>query len=203
MLREFTAYAVLWFGAIWASGAFAQPELASTREEHTMRIQFETSTEKNSWRAVNDGVMGGRSSGRPTFENGRMIFSGETNTTGGGFSSIRIPIERGSLKGVSGLMMRIKSDGRTYKILLRTDAVVRGRQISFQAPIPETKKGDWADVFVPFEKIRASIFGQPIEGVEFIAADATSLGIIIADGKDGSFRLEVDWLEASLNPQFY
>ncbi|MEL7485448.1 MAG: CIA30 family protein, partial [Planctomycetota bacterium] len=41
------------------------------------------------WIAVNDNVMGGRSSGGPAFDDGVLTFAGTTNTNGGGFSSIR------------------------------------------------------------------------------------------------------------------
>ena len=41
------------------------------------------------WITVNDNVMGGRSEGGFSFKKKRLIFSGITNTNGGGFSSIR------------------------------------------------------------------------------------------------------------------
>jgi len=43
----------------------------------------------NQWSVTVDGVMGGRSTGSVTFQDGMMIFSGSINLNGGGFSSVR------------------------------------------------------------------------------------------------------------------
>lgn len=166
------------------------------QEECYMKIDFDSATESNYWQAVNDGVMGGQSSGGPDFENGTMVFNGVLNTNGGGFSSIRRPIVEGSLDGASGLKMHIKSDGRTYKLSLRTNTAHQDRQVSFQAPISSTAPGKWEEVFVTFDSISASLFGRPVEGAEFDVAAVNSLGIIIADNRDGPFRFETNLIEA-------
>ena len=73
-----------------------------------MIIDFENPRSVNDWKAVNDGVMGGRSRGGPSFENGYMVFEGRINTDGGGFSSVRTDIDRGSLESSSGLKLRVR-----------------------------------------------------------------------------------------------
>ena len=66
------------------------------------------------WVTVNDGVMGGRSTGGPSFADGLMTFSGVTNTNGGGFSSIRsAPVEL-DLSIYAGLRLNVIGDGRRY-----------------------------------------------------------------------------------------
>ena len=172
------------------------PSSFTSNEICSMKIDFKSSEETELWEAVNDGVMGGLSSGGPEFDNGRMVFSGVLNTNGGGFSSIRRSIDPGSLEGVPGILMRVKPDNRNYRITLRTDATDRGQKISFQAPIPATAPGSWADVFVSFDTISPSVFGRLVHGVEFDETAATSVGIIIADKKNGPFRLEIDSIES-------
>lgn len=159
-----------------------------------MYMNFETSAEAQSWRAVNDGVMGGLSSGGPRFENGHMIFQGIINTNGGGFSSVRSPVLKGALSDASGINLRVRSDGRDYKLTLRSSAAWRGRRVSFQASIPRSEVGEWAEVFVPFSKLRGTIFGRSIRGAIFDKDAVVELGIILADGQDGPFRLDVDWV---------
>ncbi len=160
-----------------------------------MRINFDEPLPRSAWSAVNDGVMGGRSSGGPSYENGYMVFGGVINTNGGGFSSVNTGLQPGMLTGVSGIKLRVRSDGRSYKLTMRTDARFRGRSIAFQAPIPETPLGEWADVMVSFEDLRPSIFGRPLRGATFDPSEVFVLGIILSDGIDGPFRLEVDSLE--------
>lgn len=161
-----------------------------------MRVTFDDPELQSVWRPVNDGVMGGRSSGGPRFEDDRMIFEGVINTNGGGFSSVRAPVLRGYLADMSALKLRVKSDGRGYKLTLRTSMTFRGRSVAFQAPIPKTTPGDWVEVSLPFSDLEASIFGRPIGDVPFDAADVRTIGIILSDGQDGPFKLELDWLEA-------
>lgn len=160
----------------------------------SMEIDFKTA-KASDWRAVNDGVMGGLSSGGPSFENDHMVFSGTINTNGGGFSSVRAPLEPGLLKEAIGLSLKVNSDGRVYKITFRTDARYGWRQISFQAPLPETPKGEWAEVYVPFSDLKASVFGRPIRGANFNKNKVEEIGIILADGRDGPFTIKVDWIK--------
>ena len=188
---------VLTLAGFPASNGLAQnPAPQAPQDECPMEISFADPDAGDYWRAVNDGVMGGRSSGGPSFQNGAMVFKGNINTNGGGFSSVRARMEQGALEGSSGLKMRVKSDGRIYKITMRTDLRYRSRRISFQAEIPLTPKGEWAEVDVSFSTLEASLFGRPISGARFAAKDVRELGIILADGKDGPFQLEVEWIKS-------
>jgi len=160
-----------------------------------MYMDFQAASETQLWRAVNDGVMGGLSSGGPRFENGSMTFQGVINTNGGGFSSVRSPVQDGVLSTSSGIKLRLRSNGRDYKLTFRTNVVRWGRRISFQAPIPRTPIGEWAEVTVQYSDLRGTIFGRRVRGATFDRSAVTEIGIILADGRDGSFRLDVDWLK--------
>lgn len=161
-----------------------------------MRIDFTSKDTAEYWTAVNDGVMGGRSSGGPTFDNDYMRFDGTINTNGGGFSSIRALMGRGALANTEGVKIKVRTDGRAYKLSLRTGQTFRGRSIAFQAPLPVTDTNSWQEVFIPYSDLKGSIFGRPVSGVTFRKSDAQQIGFIIADGKDGPFRLDVEWIEA-------
>lgn len=186
MLRIFLITLIAWMTL--SLSATAQMRAC---DKHT---NFETIAETKVWRAVNDGVMGGLSSGGPRFDNGVMIFQGVINTYGGGFSSVRSPVQNGAFAKASGVKLRVKSDGRAYKLTLRSNATWRGRRISFQAPIPRSKAGEWAEVIVPFAELRGSLFGRRIRGAQFDKTSVIEMGIILSDGRDGPFRLEVDWM---------
>lgn len=161
-----------------------------------MDLEFNSAMTVQAWKSVNDGVMGGLSSGGPRYENESLVFEGVINTNGGGFSSIRLPLAQGSLAGYSGLKFRVKSDGRVYKLTLRGATRFRGRSVSFQAPLPASPQGAWADVMVDFASLEPTIFGQALSGVEFDITQVQEMGLIIADGKDGPFRLKVKSLGA-------
>ena len=164
-----------------------------------MDMRFNTQNSVDAWRVINDGVMGGRSFGGPKFADGVMVFKGHINTNGGGFSSIRLEVEAGLLTQAESLSLRIKSDGRAYKMSFRSDARHRGRPVSFQAPIPQTEAGQWREVRVPLSGLRASLFGQSVDGASFDTSKIWEIGFIIADGQDGPFRLEIESFKACPN----
>jgi hypothetical protein len=179
------------------SALFAQdnpPEVRSS-SDCPLQISMDTVDAVSYWRSVNDGVMGGLSSGGPEFDETHMVFSGVINTDGGGFSSIRAQVANGAFASMDMLKLRVKSDGRVYKATFRTDARYGWRDVSFQAPLPVKTTGEWIDVMVPFTDLRPSVFGRPVQGVKFDASKVKSIGIILADGQDGPFRLEVESME--------
>ncbi|WP_418152455.1 CIA30 family protein [Litorimonas sp. RW-G-Af-16] len=120
-----------------------------------------------------------------------MVFDGVINTNGGGFSSVRRDVTPGLLREATGLTLNVRSDGREYKVTMKTQARLRGRYISFQGVIPPSAPGEWAVVTVNFDDLKASIFGRPVRGASFAPAEVSEIGIIIADGQDGPFELHV------------
>ncbi len=162
-----------------------------------MTINFTDPEAVSSWRVVNDGVMGGRSEGTRFHEDGAMVFRGTINTQGGGFSSIRTDVEPGALAGADGVRLRLRSDGRAYRMTFRTSERWRGRSVSYQAAIPASPDGEWTEVTVPLTGMDTSVFGRSVRAAPFDPADARELGIILADGRDGPFRLEIAKIEGA------
>ena len=146
------------------------------------------------WHTVNDNVMGGRSQGLVHIDDGILQFEGALNTNGGGFASIRRSIEPGTFSHAAGLVLRVKSDGRGYRLTLRGEQQFRGRAVSYQANFPTLPKGQWRDIRIEFDALKPSLFGQPVAVAPLSLASVGSIGIIIADGIDGPFKLQVDSL---------
>ena len=164
-------------------------------------IHFADPAEADRWRVVDDGVMGGKSEGRLAFENDAMAFSGEIVTDGGGFSSVRRPLEPGDLAGATGLTLRVKHDGRGHRLLLRDGTRVPwGGEVMYAAPLPVPAEGDpadWHEVTVDFDDLEASFHGRDAsEADAFDPADASEIGLILSDGVDGPFEVSVAWMQA-------
>jgi len=171
------------------STALAMPQSAPSKMECAMYMNFENTA--SGWQAVNDGVMGGKSSGGSEVQGSLLVFEGILNTDGGGFSSVRTPVNPGDLAGAEGLTLRVKSDGRAYRVTMRTDKKNLFRPVSFNIDIPRSKAGEWETVTARFDTVKASVWGRSLSGVAFNPAKINEIGIIIADGRDGPFRLEV------------
>ena len=157
---------------------------------------FAVDAENLSWFIVNDVVMGGRSSGGPTFADSVMLFEGEINTDGGGFSSVRVRLGVNALAGFTELVVRARTDGRAYKLILEDGLASRDRRVSQQGSIDFADTTDWQTVRVPFADLDPKIFGRAVNTEAFRPDLATQLGVMISDGADGPFRIEIDWIDA-------
>ena len=156
---------------------------------------FERDEANQSWAVVNDDVMGGRSLGGLSFVGGILVFEGEIDTNGGGFSSLRLPLEPETLVGIDRIELRARPDDRSYMVTFDDDLASRDRRVSHRAPIEFGTAGSWQTVSVAFENLFPAIFGQPIDDLPFRADLANRMGLMISDGRDGPFRLEIDWID--------
>ena len=157
---------------------------------------FAVDAENGSWFIVNDNVMGGKSSGGPTFADSAMTFEGQINTDGGGFSSVRVDLSSAVLNGFTELVVRARTDGRAYKLILEDNLQSRDRRVSQQGDLSFTDSTDWQTATVAFADLQPKIFGRAVETEAFRPDLASQLGIMISDGVDGPFRIEIDWIDA-------
>lgn len=150
------------------------------------------------WFIVNDGVMGGRSEGGGFIADSLLRFEGTVVTAGGGFTSARLDLEGDELVGTGRIAMRVRPDGRTFGVTLTDAAQVSGRWVSHRADLtigPVDSDG-WAMATVDYDQLVPSVFGILVDAPPFDPGAARELGIIIADGLDGDFVLDVDWIDA-------
>ncbi len=156
-------------------------------------LEFDSGTQ--GWQTVLDGVMGGLSTGRIEAGNGgTMRFSGELSLeNNGGFSQVRTSVPEGLLAGARGLLLRVKGDGRTYQCDLRSSQL-RLMAGAYQRTFP-TVAGEWTEIELPLGEFVANSFGRRVRNApELDPATIESVGITLADKKEGPFAIEVDWI---------
>lgn len=66
------------------------------------------------------------------------------------------------------------------------------RGISHQSCIPFSAMGSWEDVTVNIEDLEPTFFGRRVSGRPLDILSAREIGIILSDGVDGAFSLEID-----------
>ena len=147
------------------------------------------------WLVVNDDVMGGRSLGGRSFDDGILVFEGELNTDGGGFSSLRLPLEPQALVPYERIAFRARPDERSYVVTFDDELAARDRRVSHRAPIEFGAAGEWQTVSVSLDDLFPAIFGRRVDDRPFRKDLATRMGVMISDGVDGPFRLEIDWID--------
>lgn len=151
------------------------------------------------WFIVNDGVMGGRSDGRSAIADSVLTFSGTVVTEGGGFTSVRLRLDEGELAGSERVVLRVRADDRVYGLTYEDDEAVQGRRVAHVAALRTDQPVDddgFQIVELPHAALQPSIFGRAVDTAAFDPAQAREIGVIIADGVDGDFALDIDWIDA-------
>jgi len=164
--------------------------------ESSMRtlMDFDNSPQEPRWVAVNDGVMGGRSSGGPTVADGKLEFSGELSlANNGGFSSVRSVGRDFDLGDVTAVVLRVRGDGRRYQLRLATAARYRGVSVSYGAGF-DTTAGEWIEVRVPLASLEPTVRGSRLRGLPLDTSQVREIGLLIGDKREGEFSLSVDWI---------
>jgi len=162
---------------------------SSPRGERLL-TDFTSTSADLGWYVVNDNVMGGRSKGGFEQPQGELHFTGRTNTSGGGFSSIRTKPVRLDLSSRAGIRLRVKGDGRRYTWRLTTDAQIRGRLVGYWADF-QTRDGAWSTVDIPFSNFTPRDRGYQLDGPALDSAQITGMGLMIYDKQDGPFELQL------------
>jgi NADH dehydrogenase [ubiquinone] 1 alpha subcomplex assembly factor 1 len=182
-------------GEVATAGEEAAPGEVPTHGEVATAVTlfaFDRADEAE-WFVVNDGVMGGRSAGFVTVEEGTLRFTGTLVTRGGGFTSVRARRVI-DLTGEAGLELRVRGDGRQFEV--EVDDGLRSNRGNLSRRAPFVAPAEWTLVRVPFSALRNTVFGQAVNAPPIDLARIQGVGLYIADGRDGPFRLEVDFIRA-------
>jgi monofunctional biosynthetic peptidoglycan transglycosylase len=90
--------------------------------------------------------------------------------------------------------LRVKGDGKRYKLSLATDS--RFDAVMYQAGF-ETEEDAWRVVRLPFSSFVPTYHGRTLTDAPPIdRGHILSFGFLIADRQEGVFRLEVDSVKA-------
>jgi monofunctional biosynthetic peptidoglycan transglycosylase len=180
-------------------GSLAPVALATLNTPTTPAVtlfDFSATADEPAWISVNDGVMGGVSRGGAKLIDGSLHFRGVLSLeNNGGFSSIRSGGPTRDLSAAKVIVLRVKGDGRTYRLQLATNAEFRRSRISYQAEFP-TKAGEWTEVAVPLAALVPQFRGQKLSGPPLDRTRIEEIGLSLADGNPGAFALEIDWIRA-------
>lgn len=163
--------------------------------------------EKLNWHRLDDGVMGGKSE---TFHksvknsNSEVLrFSGIINTDGGGFASIRAPLESCLPENTKSVKIRYRGDGKTYKCMLSDGKASSGGPFAskpiWQADIPTANSPDdtsFQEIVLPLDKFLPS-FGPknvPKEEMSKYTLDPSDIHLI-------GIMLSLQLSDGAPNPQ--
>jgi len=156
---------------------------------------FTDASTVSTWEAIDDRIMGGSSQSQPEcIDNVGLRFSGTVSLeNNGGFASIRSSSYNADLGQYRGLTLRVRGDGKCYKLSLRTVHFFDG--VSYQTTFG-TEKDSWQEISLPFEAFIPTHHGIKLSTVA--PMDLTSIksfGLFISDRQEGSFQLDIAWIK--------
>lgn len=155
---------------------------------------FTDTAEVARWSVIGDVVMGGRSSSEMLAGDQVCVFAGTLSLDrGGGFASVRRCDELVDLSAHDAIELRVRGDGKRYKLNLRTSDDIDG--VVYQVDF-ETEIGRWQTVRLPLASFTPRFRGRPARGT-LVPAHVRSVGLLISDRQAGPFRLELSTIIAT------
>lgn len=124
-----------------------------------------------------------------------VVFSGRIEKSDCSVSCLIIsPVSRRNLRSFGGLLIRLKGDGRYYRVLLFNRTT--GPDVSYRAGF-NTRQGRLDTIFLPFSAFVP--YHQDRLVRDWPALDQSNIvkmAILADDRQPGPFRLELSWIKA-------
>ena len=149
-------------------------------------LDFSRAEVVQTFRVINDGVMGGVSTSRLRSTNGAMVFEGEVSLeNNGGFASLRGPVRFPAESAA--LLLSVRGDGQRYKLTLKLDdsTSTPQYQAAFLAP------REWQTLRFEAADFAASSRGRAIVAPIVRLVDVQYIGLLISDKQSGPFKIEL------------
>ena len=150
-----------------------------------------------SWRALNDGVMGGRSIGVVNYDRKSMTWAGTVSLeNNGGFSSVRSEWGERDLSAFGSMTLRCRTTtGESDTFTLTMETSEQWWMPYWKANF--TAGSEWSEVTLDFADLKKSsaMTGDLPKLWSWGALDdILRVGMMKYDGLAGDFGLEVDWV---------
>jgi len=108
--------------------------------------------------------------------------------------TVRSPNGAYDLRGFTGIKVRLRGDGKRYKLVVKTNPEDNG--FEYLADV-WTREGVWQTVRIAFGEFKPNFLGTNLmTGSRIDSAKIVSMGFMIANYQQGPFHLEVESIKA-------
>lgn len=159
-------------------------------------FDFKNPLEFRRWVTMDDRVMGGQSKSHLGYsEKGNVYFRGNVrlNESKIGFASVRSKNNVFDLKTFDGVRVRVKGDGKTYRLNMKTEKHHDG--FLYQHDF-HSGEGEWIEHSIPFEAFLPFFRGKPAkDSPPLDPGNIKSFGLMVV-GQEGEFELAIENIKA-------
>ena len=161
--------------------------------EKTPKIiyDFNKSSDMRDWVVVDDGVMGGVSSGSIRLDkSGNGLYSGYISLDNyGGFSSIRLRQRESNVDRYEYLVIGLYRDNKNYQFRINSkyyDRHVYGYKFF--------AKDEWQEIKIPLSSMKPQFRGRSLRMNNFNSKSIVEFGILIGNKVEENFSLLIDYI---------
>lgn len=153
---------------------------------------FDNHSKISNWVIVNDDVMGGLSSCQMRIDkNGNGVFEGLISTTNnGGFSSIRLNLNRIEVSEDSYFKIKLKGDNKKYQFRIKKN---RSDYHSYIASFQTNSQ--WEVIKIALKDMYPSFRGRKLKMKNFSGDYFQQISILVGNKKNERFKLLIDSIE--------
>mgnify|MGYP001818979512 FL=1 len=155
-------------------------------------FDFNKNSNIETWRIVDDVVMGGRSSGSFKLSpEGFGLFEGQISLeNNGGFSSVRYQFKILKVNEANKIIIRLKGDGKNYQFRVKDKTSTYYSYIaSFQT------SGEWQEIEIPLKDMYPSYRGRTLDLPNFSHDYIEEIVFLIGNKTPEKFKLQIDKIE--------
>ena len=155
----------------------------------TIIYDFNNQSNLSNWVVVNDDVMGGISSCEMSVDmDGNGVFEGQISTANnGGFSSIRLKLDRVEVKEDAYFQIKLKGDNKNYQLRIKTN-----ERDYYSYVIPFKTSTEWETITIALNDMYPSFRGRKLAMDNFRDDYFEQITFLIGNKKNETFRLIID-----------
>lgn len=164
---------------------FCQKHLMS----QNILYNFTDQADISNWVIVNDDVMGGISSCKIRLDKeGNGVFEGKISTANnGGFSSIRLNIDKIDVKKDAYLKIRIKGDSKKYQLRIK-----KNTRDYYSYVYSFNTSNEWETITIPLRDMYPSFRGRKLSMNNFNNNSFEQIAFLVGNKKNETFKLLID-----------
>jgi hypothetical protein len=120
--------------------------------------------------------------------NGNGIFEGQISTANnGGFSSIRLNLDKIDVREGAYLQIRLKGDNKEYQFRIKTN-----RMDYYSYVIPFKTSDEWETIRIPLKDMYPSFRGRKLDMNNYSDDYFEQITFLVGNKKNETFKLSID-----------